>query len=92
MEPVEDASSVGDGREQPVDVVLVDSLREEGNNSKEIAGIRSKFLEHGRCERKFDGGREALVVLRVKHSCSIFLPFSRQSTVVPPAALGNRSE
>ena len=32
-EPVEDPHSVGDGGKQPVEIVLVDALREESDNS-----------------------------------------------------------
>ena len=58
-ERVEHAWSVGDGREQPIDILFVDTLWEEGDDSKKPSGIRSKFSEHRRGEGKFDRGCKA---------------------------------
>ena len=46
-ELVEDVGSVEDGREQPVEIVLIDALREEGDDFEERSCIGPKFLEHG---------------------------------------------
>ena len=42
---IKHGSSVGDGREQPVEVVLVDALREEGDDAEEVAGIGAEFAK-----------------------------------------------
>ena len=82
-EPVEDACSIGDGREQPLEVVLVDALWEEGNDSKKRSGTGAKFLEHGGGEGKLDRCGEALVMQCLQHAHSMFLPFSCQSVHAP---------
>jgi hypothetical protein len=41
---VEDILSVGDGRKQPIEVVLVDALWEEGNDLEEFSGTGSGFV------------------------------------------------
>ena len=46
-ESVADVRSVGDAGEQPLDLILVNTLREEGNNLEELPGIGTEFLEHG---------------------------------------------
>jgi len=89
---VEHICYVGDGREQPVKVVLVDTLREKRNNSEKSSGVRAKFLECRGGERNFDRGGETPGVPCVKHPCSASLPFPAQSVGVPLAVLGNRSE
>jgi hypothetical protein len=43
-ECVEDVLSVGDGRKQPIEVVLVDALWEEGNNLEEFSGAWNRFV------------------------------------------------
>ena len=45
-EIVEDFCSVGEGGKQPLEVVLVDALREEGDDSEKLSGIRPELLEH----------------------------------------------
>ena len=45
---VVDVHSVGDCRKQPADVIPVDTLGEESNDSEERAGVRPEFLEHRR--------------------------------------------
>ena len=47
-EGIEDVRSAGDGGKQPVQVVLVDTSREEGDNSEEVAGVRAEIPEHQR--------------------------------------------
>jgi hypothetical protein len=42
---VEDARSVGDRGKQPVEVVLVDALREECDNSEEFTGDGTEVAE-----------------------------------------------
>ena len=42
---VEDVRAVGDRRKQPIKVLFVDTLREEGNNSQNCSGVGAKFLE-----------------------------------------------
>ena len=81
-EGVEDLCSVGDGGEQPVQVVLVGALREEGDDAEKPSGIRAEFLEHRRSERKFDCGGKAPGVLCVKYFRSLSLPFSSKSVGV----------
>jgi len=43
---VEEVCSVGNSGKQPVDFVLIDTLREEGDDSEQRSGVRAKFLEH----------------------------------------------
>ena len=82
-EPVEGACSIGDGGKQLLEVVLVDALWEEGNNSKKRSGIGAKFLEHREGEGKLDRCGEALVTRCLQHARSTFLPFSCQSVHAP---------
>ena len=42
---VEDGSSTGDGRKQPVKVVLIDPLREESDDAEEVTGIGTEFAK-----------------------------------------------
>ena len=81
---VEDGGYIGDGREQPVEVTLIDTLREEGNDSKKVSRVRAKPFEHGGVEREFDCSTKALVVFRLKDSRVTFVPLLGQSIVVPP--------
>ena len=46
-ERVEDVCSVEYAGEQPLDLVLTDTLREECDCPEELPGIRAEFLEHG---------------------------------------------
>ena len=82
---VEYIRSVGDGRKQPIGVLFIDTLWEEGDNSK-------KLSERWRGEREFDRGREAPRVLCVKHSDSLSLPLPGQSVGVPFIVLSNSYE
>ena len=84
--------NVGDGRKQPVEVVLVDTLGEEGNDSKKASGVRAKVLERRGGKRKFDRGGEAPGVPCVKHPRSPSIPFPTQSVGVPFTVLGDSSE
>ena len=45
-EVVEDICSVGDCREQPIEVVLINSLREECDDSEKPSGVGAEFLKH----------------------------------------------
>ena len=91
-ECIEDVCSVGGGGEQPLEVVFVDALREEGNDSKEPSGVRAEFLEHWRSKRKLDGGREAMVVLCAKHIRSLCIPLLAQPASVPFVVVPNRGK
>jgi hypothetical protein len=42
---VKNVPSVGDAGEKPVEVILVNALREESNDSEEVTGIRAEFFE-----------------------------------------------
>ena len=92
VELVNDVCSVGYGWKKPVKVVLVDTLGEEGDDAEKFSGVRAKPLEHGGGERKFDRGREALVMLGLQHARSLLLPFLRQSIHVPLVAMCNCRE
>ena len=83
---------IGDGREQPVEVVLVDALREECDNSKKITRVRSKILEHRGGERQLDSGGKALVVACVKYIRMSSLPFLDQSVCAPFVVMRNRGK
>ena len=81
---VEDVvDSVGDGGKQPGNVALVDTLREEGDNSEKLPSIRAEFLEHGGGEGKINCGSEALFMPCLRRSRSLFLPLSRQPIHTP---------
>ena len=86
-EPVKDVGSVGDGRKKPVNIVLVDTLREESNDFKKRSGIGAEFLEHGGGEGEFDRGGEASVVLCLRYARLPSFPFPCQSVCVPPVLL-----
>jgi hypothetical protein len=88
-EPVEGLDSVGDDGKQPIDVVLVDTLREEGNDFQKRSRIRAKFLKHGGGKRNLDCGGEALLVPRLKYARSLFLPLSRQPVYTPLVLMSN---
>ena len=83
VERVKDDGPVGDGREQPVEVVLIDSLREESDDLKEPPGVRAEFSEHRRGQREPDRSRETLVISRLKDGRLALLPLPGQSDVVP---------
>ena len=80
---VEDICSVGDIGEQSVYVVLINTLREESDNSEEIVSIGSEFLEHRGGQRKFDNCGQALVAVRPEYMCTVCVPLPRQSIVIP---------
>ena len=73
-EPVDDIPYIGDGGEQPVEVTLVDPLREEGDNSEQFTGSGTKFYEHRGGQRELDRGGEAVVVFCLQHACLSPLP------------------
>jgi hypothetical protein len=83
---------VGDGPGIASRCSLVDTLREEGDDSEKLSGIGPEFSEHRGGEGKFDRGCQAPGVLCVKHSCSLVLPFPGQSIPVPLVVLGNSGE
>ena len=91
-ELVEEVRSVGDGGKQPVEVVLINTLREEGDNFEERPCVGAKLLEHQGGERKFDSSGEALVMLGLQHACSSSLPFPGQSVGAPLILTRNSSE
>ena len=47
---VEDFLSIGNGGEQPVEVILVNTLGEKCNDPKEVTGMRTKLAECGGSE------------------------------------------
>ena len=91
---VEHVWSIGDGWKQPVYVLFVDTLWEEGNDSQESSGIciRTEFLEHRRGEGEFNRGCEAPGVICTKYRCPLSLPFFSKSVGAPLVVLGNSSE
>ena len=89
---VEENSFVGDRGKQPVEVVLVDTLREEGNDTEDTASIETKILEHGGAERELDRCREAFVVFGLEETSLALLPLPDQSVVVPTILTRNRRE
>ena len=91
-ERVERARSVGNGREQPVDVFFVDALWEEGDNLEKPAGVRAEFSERWGGEGKLNRGDEAPRVLRVGYTYSLSIPFPGQSVRVPLVVLGGSGE
>ena len=86
---VESVPSVGDAGEQPLEIVLVDALREEGDDSEEVAGVGAEFLKRRRGKRQLDRGGEALVMLRAKQTRSPHLPFPGQPVNVPFVVMRN---
>ena len=89
---IEHVWPIRDHWKQPTNVLFVDPLGKEGSDSKKPSGVRAKFLEHRRGERKFDRGGEAPGVLCVKHYRSLLFPFPGQSVGIPLVILGNSSE
>ena len=92
VESVEDVLSVWDDGEKPVDVVLVDPLREEGDDSDEVMRRGAEAMESRGCERELEGCRKALIVIRPKHLRPLGIPLVRQSIMVPPVARCSGSE
>ena len=79
---------VGNGWILPMNVLLVDTLREEGYNLQKLAGIGSEFLEFGQAEGKLDRCREAPGVC-----CPVLsYPFCDQSVGVPLVLLRGSGE
>jgi hypothetical protein len=76
-ESVEGVLSVGDGGEKPVEVIFVDTLREESNNFEEVTCIGAETMERWGGEGEFDGGGEALVTTRLKDLCPLSVPLLR---------------
>lgn len=91
-ELVEDGRDGGDGRKQPVEVILLDSLREEGDNSEELSCVTTKPLEHGGRERELNRISKALVVLCLKHARLASLPLLDRSFVVPVVLMRDSSQ
>ena len=89
VEFVKDVCSIRDGRKQPVEVVLINTLREEGNDLKKPLGIRAKFLEHWGGKQEFNCGGKALVMLCLQYTCS---PFSDQLISIPLVVMCNSSK
>ena len=81
---------VGDCREQPIQIVLINPLWEECDDLEEITGIGSESLKHRRRERQLDRGCEAPPVVCLEHVCPMLLPFSDQPTGVPLVVMGDR--
>jgi len=89
VEPIKDHFPVGDGGKQPIEVVLINTLREESNDSKEIMCIRAKVLEHWRGEWQIDGGCQALVVPCLEYSYLVLVPLSSQPVCIPHTVMCN---
>ena len=68
---VHNGLSIGGGRKQPVEVVLVDALREESDDFEELAGVRAEPAECRGSEREFYGCSQTLVVIRSKDLCTM---------------------
>ena len=81
-ELIEDVSSVRDCGKQPLEVILVNALREERNNSEERSSIGSEFFEHG-VKRELDCGSGAPAMLGLQYTRPPLLPFLCQLTHVP---------
>ena len=67
------AATIGDGREQPIEVFFINTLWEEGDDSEEVPGRGAKLFEHRRGERELDGGPKT-VASRPKHARLVFFP------------------
>ena len=91
-EIVEHVRCVGVGREQPINVLFVNALREEGEDSEKLFCVGAELLEHRGGERKFDRGGQAPRVPCVKYACSPFPPFTGQSVGISTVVLSNSSE
>src|SRR5712671_5078249 len=50
-EAVDDGCYVGEGWKQPLQIALVDTTRQEGDDSKQFSPVGSQFLEHRRGQR-----------------------------------------
>ena len=90
--PVEHVLPAGNRRKQPVDVVLVDTLREERNDSEKVAGVGTKFLKHQRREGQLDGSCKALVVICLEHICPTLVTLTDQPIRVPLVVMSNYSK
>ena len=88
---VDDVLSIGNGGEQPVEVVLVNALGEKRDDFKEVTGMRAEFEECGGSERELDRCRQALVI-GTKDLCPVRSPLLGQFVVVPHIVQGSGSE
>ena len=91
-ELVEQIWSFGDGRKQLVDIPFINTLREEGGDSKELSSVRAESLEHWRGQRKFDRGCKAPGVLCAKNPRSLSPPFPDNSVGIPLVVLCHSGE
>ena len=80
-----------DGREQPVDVVFVDTLWEESDLEKP-AGVSAEFSEHWRGKGKLGCGDETPKVPCVEYTYSLSTPFASQPVRIPLIVLGDSGE
>jgi hypothetical protein len=72
-----------------IGVVLVNTVREEGNNFQKRSRIGAKFLKHGGGKRNLDCGGETLLMPCLKYARSTFRPLSRQPVCTPLALMCN---
>jgi hypothetical protein len=72
-----------------MNVLLVDTLWEEGHDLQKLAGVGSEFLEHRRGEGKFDRCRETPGVFWVEYRRAPSCPFRDQSVRAPLVLLSD---
>src|ERR1700753_2013876 len=82
-ELIEDVLSVGDRGKQPVEVLLVDTLREKRDDSQKFPGIGAEFLECRGGKGEFYGRCEALIAVRPKYLRPVCVPLRGQLLVIP---------
>ena len=80
---IEDFPSIGYSREEPVQVLLIDALGEEGDNCEKFPGVRAKLFEHRRPQRQFDRFQKRLLVLCIRRARSSFLTFPFRVVYAP---------
>ena len=88
---VDDVLSIGNGGEQPVEVVFANPLGEKRDDPKEVTGVWAKFAECGGSEREFNRCRQALII-GTKRLCPMCVPLLGQFIVVPHIVRGSGGE
>ena len=71
-------------------MVLINALREEGDDSEKRSSVRAKVLEQGAGEREFDRDSKAPVMPSLQYTRPASLPFFDQSARVPLVLMCDR--
>ena len=73
----------------PSEVVLVNLLREQGDDPKMTTDVGAEFSKRHRQGRQHDGGCGARAVLYLKRACATLAPFIGQPISVPSVVMSD---